>query len=122
VTTIHFASSTAHAKCKNYRVLYDVTLKQFKNTTTKDNAGAKTEVGANVFSAVKLMYTAKAFHSPTIVLQVFKLRPVVSPAIVGNPNLSLTVQTSRRFPYMLPVAVARSSSDDSTIFYVLPVL
>ena len=32
------------------------------------------------------------------------------------------VQTSRNFLYMLPVAVARSSSDDSIISYVLPVL
>ena len=32
------------------------------------------------------------------------------------------VQTSQKFQYMLPVAVARSSSDDSAICYVLPVL
>ena len=31
------------------------------------------------------------------------------------------VQTSRNVPYMLPVAVARSSSDDNAICYVLPV-
>ena len=32
------------------------------------------------------------------------------------------IHTSRNFLYMLPVAVARSSSDDSVIRYVLPVL
>jgi len=32
------------------------------------------------------------------------------------------VQISRNFPYMLHVAVARSSSDDCAIRYVLPVL
>jgi len=32
------------------------------------------------------------------------------------------VQTSRNVPYMLPVAVARSSSDDNAICYVLPVV
>ena len=32
------------------------------------------------------------------------------------------VQISRDFPYMLRVAMARSSSDDNVIRYVLPVL
>ena len=32
------------------------------------------------------------------------------------------VQTSRNFPYVLPVAAVRSSSEDGAICYVLPVL
>ena len=32
------------------------------------------------------------------------------------------VQTSRNFLYMFRVAVARTSSDDNTVSYVLPVL
>jgi len=74
---------------KNYHVLYDITLKDFKNTTTNDNTWA--EVWAEVSHSVKLMCTTKVFHSPMTLLQTFNLRPVFSPAIIGNPNLTLTL-------------------------------
>jgi len=41
---------------------------------------------------------------------------------VARTTQKLHVQTSRNFLYVLPVAVARSSSEDNAMRYVLPFL
>ena len=87
VTTIHFASSTTHAKCNKY-----VTCK-FADEWPK--------VGINERCYFGPVWVRYIVMSLSVCLSVCPLAYLRSP--------------------MLPVAVARSSSDDNAMRYVLPV-
>jgi len=56
------------------------------------------------------------------VWEVLLLSVCLSVCLSARTSQKRHVQTSRNFPYTLPVAVARSSSDDNAIRYVFPVL